>query len=97
VSLSLSGLPLMYAAVSRRWPRGHRTGVVSPMGSASSGAAPGEAGSATSVEQARHLVWVLRLVYLVGTLCVRSWCSIHRCVGPGDVSTTPGPLHVLRP
>jgi hypothetical protein len=60
------------------------------------GAAPLPVGSATSVEQARHLSRDLRIVYPIGTLCVRSWCRHTAASAQRVVSTTAGPLHVIR-
>ena len=52
--------------------------------------------SATSGEQARSLDWVLRLVYLDGTVYVRSGARSTVCVDPvGAFQGPTGSLHVL--
>jgi hypothetical protein len=43
-------------------------------------------GSASSGEQARPLARDLRLVYLLGTMCVRRWKASFVCVGPDGLS-----------
>ena len=77
-----------YPIDQRARARAHRTGF------SRSGRMRSSVRFAASGEKSRSLDWVLRLVYLTGTVYVRSDARSIVCVGPVGTSRATGPLHV---